>query len=251
MSQKNPNKELRYYGVNACRALWDLRREEVIRVYLIESRKREFGGMLRWCAETKRAYRFVSPEEMEKITASTHHEGICVQAVKRDAMDFDTFGKAEFDQLEEPIVFLDGVENPHNLGSILRVSAHFDVGMVLGQKGRIPTLSAASCRVSEGGAEYVNVAETKDPTKALKTLKRRGYHIVSTGAKGGHSLFRYKFLPKTALIFGAERGGVSSIVAGCADETICIPGSGAIESLNVASACAIVLAEHNRQLWKK
>jgi len=251
MTSRKETKELRYYGVNACRAIWELRREEIARVYLLESRKREFGSMLKWCAQTKRAYRFISNDQMEKVTASTHHEGICIQAEKRDALNFDTFDKEEFHSLDGSIVYLDGVENPHNLGSILRVAAHFDVSLVLGQKGRIPTLSAATCRVAEGGAEFVSVAETKDAEKALKTLQRKGYRIISTASGSEKLMFGFKLPKKCVLIFGAEKTGVSPAISALADDVISIPGSGAVESLNVASACAVVLSEYSRQQWKK
>lgn len=251
MTSRKEIKELRYYGVNACRAIWELRRDEIARVYLVEGRKREFGSMLKWCAQSKRAYRFISNEQMEKVTASTHHEGICIQAEKRDAINFDEFGKEEFQSLDGCIVFLDGVENPHNLGSILRVAAHFDASLVLGQKGRIPTLSAATCRVAEGGAEFVSVAETKESEKALKTLQKKGYRLLSTASGSDKSMFEYKIPKKSVLIFGAERTGVSPAITALADAVISIPGSGAVESLNVASACAVVLSEYSRQQWKK
>lgn len=250
MGLKQNVKEQRYYGVNACRAIWELRREEITRVFLLEPRKRDFGSLLKWCAQTKRPYRFVSAEDMEKITSSTHHEGVCIQAKKREALEFDEFEKKDFQLLDGLIIYLDGIENPHNLGSILRIAAHFDVSLVLGQKGRIPTLAAATCRIAEGGAEFVAVAETKDPLKALKTLQKRGYILVGTASQASKPLFKHRFSPKSVVILGSERRGVSSEIGALAEETIFIPGSGAIESLNVAAACAVVLAEQHRQLKK-
>jgi len=242
--------ELRYYGINSCLALWRNRPEEIIRVYLLEIRKREFGELLRWCAQTKRGYKLVSAEELEKITKSTHHEGVCIQAVRRDALDFDDLSKKDFDSLPPPIVYCDGIGNPHNFGSLLRAASHFGAGLVFGERGKTPTLSAATCRIAEGGAESMPIAETAAPAGALKLLKKRGYKIIGTASEAKRSLYSTRFPEKTVFIFGAEREGVSKSVASCADEMIFIPGSGGVENLNVAAASAVVLSEYSRQQSK-
>ena len=242
--------ELRYYGVNSCLAVWRKRPEEIGRVYLLESRKREFGELLRWCAQTKRGYKFVTVDELEKISKSTHHEGVCIQAAKRDAIDFDDLSKQDFDKLGSPIVYCDGIGNPHNFGSILRAASHFGAGLVFGERGRTPTLSAATCRIAEGGAESMFIAETEDPVKAFQILKKRGYRIVGTASEAKRSLYQSKFPEKTVFIFGAEREGVSKEIASSADEMIFIPGSGGVENLNVAAASAVVLSEYTRQQSK-
>jgi len=243
-----PRREIKYYGVNACMALWQQRPHDVIRIYIEEALLSRFGPMLRWAAQAKKAYHIVPREDLEKITESTHHQGVCVLALERPCANFQWL-LSRLEASDEPhmLIYLDGVENPHNFGAILRACAHFGVSYVLGDGTSMPSLSPSACRVAEGGAEHVSVIALDRPLPQLQKLKGLGFELSAATVGRGRDLFRHRFRPRTVLILGAEETGVSKAIARLADVALTIPGMPVVESLNVSAACAVFAAEYFRQ----
>ena len=243
-------RERKYYGVNACLELWQQRPEDVIRVYLIERRLAEFSELLKWCAAKKKAYHIVPPEEISKVSQTNHHEGICILAKAKEAESFEDDILPDLLRTAPPqtLLFLDGVENPHNLGSIMRVAAHFDVSCIFGEKDKLPSLSGAAARVSAGASEKIRLAESAAPLASLRRLKDEGFTLIATSSHKGTAIFDHRFSEKTVLLIGAEGAGLAPEVIKLANTTLTIPGTGEVESLNVATATAVMLAERWRQL---
>lgn len=242
-----PKKDLvRFCGQHACQAIFRHRRDDIAQVYLLQELVKSFGDLLHWCAATRRPYRVVESADLDRLSASTHHEGICIAALPREVNLLDQNSDL-LDRRESLVVYLDRVSNPHNVGTVLRNAAHFEVSAVVGVQGDLPKLSAALCRVAEGGAESVAIFECRDGLEGLRLLRSRGYTVLATSSHASNSVFSYAFGSKTVLVLGSEREGVSdSIVAEC-EGTVSIPGSGAVESLNIASASAVIIGEWYRQ----
>lgn len=246
-SYSSSRKELKYYGVAACLALWQQRPGDVIRIYVTQESLKQFSAMLKWAAATHRAYHIVSDEDLERLTESIHHQGICLLAQEPESVSFMQFKEALGQQNGGVLVgYLDGVENPHNLGAIVRSCAHFGIHYLLGEAGKLPKLSPSACRVAEGGAEHVRLVAVNDGVRALTELKKLGFVIFTTAADGA-SVYEKPFPPRTLLVMGAEQSGVSAAMHKLADARIKIPGSGQVESLNVSVAFAILAAEFIRQ----
>lgn len=246
-AKEKDRRELKYYGTAACRAIFSRRPGDIVRVYVERERVEEFGPLLKWAAGQRKAYHLVGGEELEKITESVHHQGIALIARERPVLDFAAL-RDRLDAERELLLYLDGVENPHNLGAILRTCAHFGVRFVLGAQGRLPRLSPSACRVAEGGAEAVDLVALDRPLKQLKELRRLGFLLAATAVDRGDSLYQVRFPARTLLALGAEVEGISKPIAEAADLLLTIPGSGAVESLNVGIACAVMVSEYRRQL---
>ncbi len=243
-----PNKKFvdgqKYYGIHACLALWDLRPQDVIRVYVHESNVPTFGALLKGCARDKKAYHIVSSEELNRITDSVHHEGICIVAKGAHGVSFEEMVTL-LQRQKECLLYLDGVQNPHNIGSILRTCAHFGIRYVIGDQ--LPPLSASACRIAKGGAERVQLIRLNDPVKSLHQLKKLGFVLVGTSSHKGSSLYDYRFSERTILVFGAEADGMGRLLQKLVDHHVQIPGTGWVESLNVAVATSLCLGEYVRQ----
>ena len=245
-------RELKYYGIAACLALWERRPHDVIRVYLEESLIPKFTPLLRWAAAKRKAYHIVGSDDLERLTDSIHHQGICVLAREPSPLEFsDLLGLLREDQGRQLLVYLDGVENPYNLGAIVRSCAHFGTRFILGAEGRLPKLSGAACRVAEGGAEQIATVLLRHPARHLRQLQELGFQLVATAGGRGDSLYRHRFAPRTLLIMGAEQHGISAPVFDLAQHTLKIPGSGQVESLNVSVAFAVCASEYYRQQTSK
>ena len=236
--------EEKYHGVRACEALFARRPGDIIRVYVAEERRRQFAAILDHCAKARLGFQVVAQENLARISASTHHEGIVIlaRACLRWGMP-DLLRAIEERRLKGPLLYLDGIQNPHNLGAILRTAAHFGTAAVLGAHGDLPPLSPAAVRVAEGAAEHVPVCDLADPRADLLRLKELGFRVVATSSHRGSPLSPKSLGGKIVLVLGSEGEGVSKPIAALADEAVQIPGTGAVESLNVSVACGILLAE--------
>ncbi len=239
--------EEKIYGRNACLAVFNERPGDIVKIYADIERKGSFSEMLRWAASEKKAYHLVEQDELAKVSESGHHEGICLVAKRRTQLPFEQVCKSLEKTSRCAVLFLDGVSNPHNLGAIIRNAAHFGVFAILTDSKAGATLSAAAQRVAEGGAEFVEFLRLEDSTTALKTLKNSGFKVVSSSPLAPKSLFQVGTISKAVFILGSEARGASKEIAALADITVSIPGSGSIQSLNVASASALILGEWFRQ----
>ncbi len=236
MPRKN---EIPVHGRNACRALFTRRPEAILRVYVTRERAREFGELLRHCARRRLPYRVVPAEQVEAVSRSRHHEGICVVARPLEPVPVERLGPARGAAC---VLGLVGVANPHNIGAIFRTAAHFGAVGVL-MVGGPARLSAATLRTAEGGAEGVPWARPDDPGAALKGLRDRGYAVYATSGREGHGLFQAGFPDRVAFLLGSEGSGLPDRVLREADQVVRIPGTGWVESLNVATAAGVLLAE--------
>jgi len=237
-----------YHGLRACEALFAQRPDEIVRVYLTAARKPRLAKLLGWCVEHRRGFQIVAEENLRRISGATHHEGIAILAksIRRWGLE-ELLRAVESRRSGGPMLYLDGVENPHNLGSILRTAAHFGVMAVAGKSGELPPLSPAAVRVAEGAAERVPVCDLADPPAALRRLAATGFSLVAASSHRGELPQRTPLGGKCVLVLGSEGKGVSRGVDALATRHVRIPGTGAVESLNVSVACGVLLAEAWRQ----
>lgn len=241
-------KEIKYYGLHACLSVWERRPQDIIRVYLDESNLRFLKPVLKWCAENKRAYHIIPPAELNKVSDSVHHEGVCILAREipsTSTEDFLTFIKNN--SAKVCLLYLDGVQNPHNLGSIMRSCAHFGVPYILGETGKLPILSPSACRIAKGGAEIVKLVYLEKPTQTLNLLKSKGFSFIGTSSHQGSSLYKFSFPQKAVVAMGSETHGISKAFMSLAMNHVQIPGSGLVESLNVSVATSLCIGEYSRQ----
>ena len=198
-------------------------------------------------ARRRLPYRVVGDAELMKVAGSQHHEGMCVVVSPRRPLEEAAF----FARLPNVarMVYLDAVENPHNVGAVLRTAAHFGALALAGSRDRLPTPSGATARVAEGGAEHVPMLRWADPLGSLAALAPR-FTLVATAHDASQSLYQADLPERCVFLLGAEGQGLSREVRALAKFAVAIPGTGAVESLNVSVAAAILLAEHYRRFGR-
>ena len=246
---QRPSGEMRLYGINACLAAFARRPGQLRKVYLLESRIAELKPVLAWCVKHRLGYRVVESTDLDKLTGSRHHEGICFEMLRPPALSLDDLLAAQ-PKAPAPslLIWLDGVGNPHNLGALLRSAAHFGVAGVIVPATSSLDLSGAAARVAEGGAEVVPLVRVEDDMLALASLRAAGYRITATLPRGGENLYATRLEPRKVLVFGAEGEGMSTSLVEAADHKVSIPGSGMVDSLNISVSAAVVFSEYWRQL---
>lgn len=238
--------EKKYYGVNAAKALFEKRKEDIVRIYLTEDRVKPLGHMLKWCAANKKAYHILPLKDLEKIAEASHHEGVCI--VAKGKKDFPITDLSEKNMREnECIIFLDGVGNPHNVGAIVRTCAHFDIRYIMvGRESEIQ-FSGATARVAEGGCEAVNIVRVGTELVLRDFAKKFKFQIVGTTSRKAKSIFSGALPSRMILVLGNEGTGMKAELEKICTALVSIPGTGSVESLNVATAAGVLAAEHWRQ----
>lgn len=239
--------ELRLYGVNAVLGMFARRPQDLRKLYLLESQIPRLQPLLKWCVANRVGYRVVADGDLNKLAATTHHEGVVVDVLKREPLSLAAWLSA----VEEgPVLalWLDGVGNPHNFGAILRTAAHFGVGAILLPGDSPLALSGAAARVAEGGAEFVPLVRLPALPQAVAQLRAAGFGLAATLVEGGDNVFTAALPERMVYVMGAEGEGMDREFAQACDLRLSIPGSGAVESLNVASATAVFLGSwYSRQ----
>ncbi len=239
--QEPVTRELRMYGINAVRAVFAHRPQALRKLWLSEERVGAMRDVLKWCASHRVGYRIVPDEDLRKLAASSHHEGVVADVVRTPMPHLDAW-LASRPGGRDCALWLDGVGNPHNLGAILRSAAHFGIAALLIPRDSDLQLSGAAARVAEGGAEAVELVRLPVARDALAQLRRAGYATAATLVDGGEDLFATALPPRLVYVMGAEQSGMDRGLAADCDLRVSIPGTGAVESLNVASATAVLLA---------
>jgi TrmH RNA methyltransferase len=238
------NEEQRLFGLNACLASFARRPQDLRKVWLTEQRVGVLKAVLAFCVKQRLGYRVVETEDLDKLTGTQHHEGVCLDVARRAPLSLTQLLAAQPPAPQASLlVLLDGVGNPHNVGAVLRSAANFGAGGLIVPAEAPAVLSGAACRVAEGGAEAVPLAQLARGEDALAALRAAGYAIAATVPRDGVDLYAQALPSRIALIFGAEGEGMNEALIRAADLRLTIPGSGTVESLNISASAAVLFAE--------
>ena len=142
-----------------------------------------------------------------------------------------------------PLLLLDQVSDPHNVGAILRTAAAFGVGAVVTLERNAAQESGTLAKSASGALEIVPLISVGNLAQAIEILKKAGYWIYGLDGEAKETIGQMKFDAKTALILGAEGRGLRRLTAECCDFLVKIPMSGQMESLNVSNAAAVAMYE--------
>lgn len=190
---------------------------------------------------------FTSKDTLDKLSPSGKHQGVVAYATEFEyaSMD-DVYDLAK--KKGEPlfVVILDGITDPHNLGSIIRsaecVGAH---GVIIPQR-RAVGVSETVVKVSAGATEHVNVVKVTNVNDTIRELKDRGVYVFST-AMDGEPIYKANLTGDVAIVIGSEGDGVKRLTKELSDGVISIPQYGKLNSLNAGVAAGIVMFEKARQ----
>jgi 23S rRNA (guanosine2251-2'-O)-methyltransferase len=182
---------------------------------------------------------------LDRKAGGQRHQGVLCYVAELDTVAVEDL----VDSAPAPglLVILDGVEDPHNLGAVLRSAEVSGAGGVLLPQRRSAGLSATVMKASAGAASYVKVARITNTAQAIELLKKRGYWVVGLDAESGCPVWEADFLVPTALVLGSEGEGLHRLVREKCDFLVSIPIRGSISSHNVSVAAGIALYEVLRQ----
>jgi 23S rRNA (guanosine2251-2'-O)-methyltransferase len=231
------------YGINPVLEALRAGRVEVIRVsQRIDARVADLVGAARSAGV---AVKRVEAGELDRASKGGVHQGVV--ALVRDRESLSVADLVESSAGAPLIVVLDGVEDPHNVGAILRtVDAAGATGVVRQQRHAAP-LGGATAKASAGAVSHVRVADVVNVARAVEELKEAGVWTVGLAGDAEKRYDEIDFTLPTALVVGAEGAGLRRLVRERCDWLVSIPMKGHVQSLNVSVATGVVLFEAVRQ----
>ncbi len=186
-------------------------------------------------------------EKLDALSQTGRHQGVIAEIAAYEYAEVSDILKAAAEKGEDPfILLLDGIEDPHNLGAILR-SAHLaGAHGVIIPKNRAAGLNATVAKVSAGAVNYIPVARVTNLSRTMEELKQKGLWFVCADMDG-EVMYRQNLTGPIGLVIGSEGDGVSALVRKHCDFITRIPMSGQIDSLNASVAAGILAFEVVRQ----
>ena len=185
--------------------------------------------------------------KLDGMSPTGNHQGVIAQAAAQEYVSLDDIFRVAEERSEVPlIVVCDGIEDPHNLGAIIRSAETAGAHGVIIPKRRAVGLTAAVARSAAGALAYVGVHKANNLASTLDELKERGVWLFGAEADGTVGLYDAPFDRPTAIIIGSEGQGICRELLDAADGTIIIPMQSRCESLNAAVAATIVMWQMKR-----
>jgi TrmH RNA methyltransferase len=238
--------ELKICGLAAVRARFARDAASIQRLFFDYATGRKVGVMCKALAAAKKVYRCVEPPELEKIAGTLHHGGIVAVVAAPTIGSVSEVDIQRWAAKQTPLLILDRIGNPHNLGAIARSAGFFGLThIIVPQNPQAALPSDAAFRVAEGGLEAVEISRVSDLAAFLRALGKAGYEVVGAATRGGRpEVVGDRAAAKPiALVLGNEEQGIAPDVASACTQLVTIPGSGAVESLNVSVAAAVLVWE--------
>lgn len=204
-------------------------------------------SITREAKKNKTIINYVSKERLDEIAEGSHHQGVVAQvAAYTYASVDDILAKAKERQEPPFIVLLDGIEDPHNLGAIIRTACLAGAHGVIIPKHRAVGLTSTVAKASAGALNYVPVAKVNNIGRTIDDLKKNGLWFVCADM-GGTAMYDLDLKGPIGLVIGNEGDGVSRLVREKCDMVASIPMKGEIDSLNASVAAGVLMYEIVRQ----
>ena len=191
---------------------------------------------------------YVTRRVIDKSSATSAHQGVIAYTAAKEYIALEDLSIISRERNEQPLYcILDGIEDPQNLGAILRTAEASSIHGVVIRSRRAVGLTAAVAKTSAGAVEYMPVARVSSISQAIMALKRNSVWIVGIDPIGETDYSQVDFRLPTAIVIGSESNGLSDLVKKRCDSLASIPMRGKMTSLNASVAAALVMYEALKQ----
>jgi 23S rRNA (guanosine2251-2'-O)-methyltransferase len=231
------------YGINP--VLEALRAGRVVEIRVADRGSGRIAEVLRAAERGGIAVRRVAAADLDRAARGGVHQGVVAEL--REAEAFDVADLVVAGGAAPLIVVLDGIEDPHNLGAIIRTVDAAGAHGVIRQTRHAAKLDGAAAKASAGALSHVKIAQVVNVARALEELKDAGIWTVGLAENAGKRYDEVDLTLPTALVVGAEGTGLRRLVRERCDWLVTIPMHGQVESLNVSVATGVALYEAVRQ----
>ena len=189
--------------------------------------------------------RFEPRAALDRLAGTPAHQGVVAMGAAKKYADLEEIAASEM------VVVLDGVEDPHNLGAIIRTAHAAGAGGVIVPERRAAGITDVVAKAAAGALEHLPVTRVVNVNRTLEELKRSGHWIYGLDERGTEDYDRVEYAAPTVLVLGGEGKGLHEQVRKHCDVLVRIPVAGKIASLNVSVAAGVVLFEWRRRRLKR
>ena len=218
--------------------------------HVIVAAERHDERLARLVADCKQAGVRVRQEPREQLThlaGTIAHQGVVALVRQQEALAIEDLFTAPDPSQKRLMLALDGVEDPQNLGALLRVADGAGVDGVVLTERRAAPFSPVAVKASAGASEHLRIARVVNLVRALEDLKRQNIWVIGLDERGSSDYDQFDFTGDCVLVLGREGAGLHDLVRRTCDHLLRIPMAGGVSSLNVSTAGAVVLYEAARQ----
>ncbi|MED1205680.1 23S rRNA (guanosine(2251)-2'-O)-methyltransferase RlmB [Heyndrickxia acidicola] len=221
---------------------------EINKIWIAEgSQKGQMQQVIHLAKEARILVQFVPKQKIDQMTNEVH-QGVVAQVAAYEYADLDDLFENAQKKNETPFfLILDELEDPHNLGSILRTADAAGVHGIIIPKRRAVGLTATVAKASTGAIEHVPVARVTNLTRTIAELKERGIWIFGTDAKGSEDYRKMDASMPLAIVIGSEGKGMSRLIRDNCDFLVHLPMVGHVTSLNASVAASLLIYEVYRK----
>ncbi len=195
------------------------------------------------CRDQTVPVRFEARDMLDRLSKGIPHQGVVAFGAVRGFVEL-----SEVSENAQLLVLLDGVEDPHNLGAIIRTAHAVGANAVIVPERRAAPLTETVERAAAGAMEYLPVARITNVTQSLEKLKQQGFWIYGLDEHGAELYTEVEYARPTVIVLGGEGKGIHQGVQKHCDALVKIPMAGEVSSLNVSVAAGVVLFELRRRL---
>lgn len=237
------------YGFHSVKEALSAGRRDLIELYV----ERNHPASARWqglleTAETRGvAVRPLDGAQLTHMAGSAAHQSVALRASAYPLLDLTGALDAADASGSEPVLVLDQIMDPHNLGAVVRSALCAGVAAVLIPKDRSASPTPVVSRISAGALEHIRLVQVTNLVRSLDVLKARGRWVAGLDRQAPLTIFNADLSVPLALVIGGEERGMRALVRRTCDLVVAIPQSGRIDSLNAATAAAVALYEIRRQ----
>ena len=224
--------------------------QNIIKIYIDKNYLSRKDEIISLAAQHKIKVEFLPKNVLDKKSKTAHHQGYIAQTVDFVYCSIEDILKRAKDKNEKPfIVLLDGIEDPHNLGAIIRSCECGGVHGIIIPKDRACQVNETVIRTSTGAIANMPIARVTNLKMAIEELQKLGIWIYAAEA-GGKNIYSINLDTPLALIIGSEGFGIKKSILNMADEIVSLPLKGEVNSLNASVACGVAIYEVVRQRLK-
>jgi len=229
------------FGKHACLAALANQSRKIKRVLVTKNTQTELAKAL---ADAKNVALAEGNKMENLLPPGSVHQGIVIEC---DPLNQPSLQHWLDLGIDKPIVLLDQVTDPHNVGAILRSAAAFDVGAIIATDRNAPQESGVMAKTASGALEIIPLITVTNLVQAIELIKKAGYWIAGLDGEAKDTIADTKLDSKTALVMGAEGAGLRRLTAEHCDFLVKLPMSSQMESLNVSNAAAIAMYDLYRR----
>jgi len=237
------------YGINPVLEALKSERRALNKIILAEGKERGVIHMLRQLAREKGIPVQLSPRDaLDRLAGSGHHQGVVAFTAASSYSTWeDLMERARAASGKAIVLILDSIEDPQNLGSLIRTAEACGVQGVILPKDRAAGITPTVVKASAGAAVHLPIVRVTNLANTLEELKKEGFWIVGADSRAEKSLYELKFDMNVGVVIGSEGKGVRPLLLKKCDYTVSIPMRGKVSSLNAAIAGGVILFEILRQ----